>query len=54
MLKEDNEVTFEQRLRRRNGYCMRAGDSGSQPVRKKDKRPGPEVHGLTKDLTVTD
>lgn len=51
MFKEDNEMTFEQRLRRRrrsNG-CMRAGDSRSQPGRKKE-----EVHGLTKDLNVTD
>lgn len=53
MFTEDNEVTFEQRFRRRNG-CMRAGDSRSQSGRKKDKHPGPEVQGLTKDLTVTD
>lgn len=52
MFKEDNEVTFEQRFRKRSNVCMRAGDSKSQPGSKKDRHPGPEVQGLTKDLNV--
>lgn len=52
MFKEDNEVTFEQRFRRRSNGCRRAGVCKSQPGRKKDEHPGPEVHGLTKDLNV--